>query len=71
MSFTFAELVEEIRQRPVEEKAEIREMLEHDLVKAERERMYQSHLESMKEWEAGSVTPAKDVDDLIRRLETE
>ena len=71
MSFTFSDLVEEIRHRPVEEKVEIKEILEHDLIHSERERMYQNHLESMREWEAGKIVPAMSVDDLIRRLETE
>lgn len=69
MSFTFADLVEEIRQRPIEEQAEIKEIIEHDLHEAERERLYQSHLVSMQEWEEGKITPVKDVDDLMRRLE--
>jgi hypothetical protein len=71
MSFTFADLVEEIRHRPMEEKVEIKEILEHDLIHTERERMYQNHLESMREWEGGKIVSARDVDDLIRRLEAE
>ena len=71
MSFTFADLVEEIRQRPIEEKVEIKEIIEHDLVHSERERMYRNHVESMREWEEGKIVPAKNVDDLIRRLEAE
>ncbi len=71
MSFTFADLVEEIRQRPSEEKIEIKEIIEHDLIHNERERMYQNHLESMREWEEGKIVPARSVDDLIRRLEAE
>ena len=71
MSFTFSDLIEEIRQRPVEEKIEIKEILEHDLIQSERERMHQNHLESMREWEEGKITPAKNVDELIRRLDAE
>jgi hypothetical protein len=33
--------------------------------------MYQNHLESMREWEEGKIIPAKNVDELIRRLERE
>ena len=69
MSFTFSDLVEEIRLRPMDEKVEIKDILEHDLIHAERERMYQNHLESMREWEEGKIVPVKSVDDFIRSLE--
>jgi len=65
MSFTFSDLVEEIRLRPVEEKVEIREIIEHDLIHSERERMHLNHIESMREWEEGKVIAAKSVDDLL------
>jgi hypothetical protein len=71
MTFTFADLVEAIRQRPVEEKLEIKQIIEHEIDLAERERIHRNHLESVREWEAGRITPAKSVDDLIRLLESD
>jgi hypothetical protein len=70
MTFTFADLVDAIRQRPVEEKLEIKQIIEHEIDLAERERMHRNHLESMREWDAGRIAPAKNVDDLIRFIES-
>ena len=69
MSFTFSELIEEIRQRPTDEQVEIKEIIEHDLIENERARMHRNHLESMREWEEGKIQPAASVDELIKRLE--
>ena len=68
---TFADLVEEVRTLPLEEKVELKEVLEHELVEAERDRLYREHLESVKEWESGSLKTYTNVDDLIGSLSEE
>jgi len=71
MNFTFSDLVEEIRHRPIEEKIELKEVIDHDLIEARREEIFQNSIEGIKAWESGKLTPTSDVDELIRRLEQE
>jgi hypothetical protein len=69
---TFADLVEEVRTLPLEEKVELKEVLEHELTDALREEIYQGHLEAVQLWNEGKLPhPTSDVDELIRRLEAE
>lgn len=68
----FADLVEEIRILPIEEKVELKEVLERELVEANRKELYQGHLEAVRMWnEGGLPKPTSDVDELLRRLESE
>ena len=71
MNITFSDLVEEIRHRPIEEKIELKEVIDHDLIEARREEIYQNSLEGIQAWESGKLTPTSDVDELMRRLEEE
>jgi hypothetical protein len=69
-TMTFANLVEEIRALPVEAKEELKEVLEHELIDAERERLYQDHLEGVRLFQEGKLSPpTSDVNEIIRRLE--
>ena len=71
MSLTFSDLVEEIRHRPIEEKVGLKEVLDHDLIEAKREEIYQSSLEGTALWEKGKLIPTSDIDEHMRRLEEE
>ena len=71
MNITFSDLVEEIRQRPLDEKIELRDVLDHDLIELRREEIYQNSLDGIREWESGKLQPTSDVDELMRRLEEE
>jgi hypothetical protein len=71
MSLTFSDLVEEIRHRPIEEKVGLKEVLDHDLIEAKREEIYQSSLEGIALWESGKLKPTSDIDEHMRRLEEE
>jgi hypothetical protein len=64
----FADLVEEVRHRPVEEQEELKHMLDHELIEAERERLYREHLERVAEWESGKLVPTPDIDVFMRSL---
>jgi len=68
---SFLDLVEAVRQRPVEEQIELQEILRHDLIDLRREEIYQNHLEGIALWEQGKLTPSSDVDEIMRRLEEE
>jgi predicted transcriptional regulator len=71
MSLTFSELVDEIRHLPLEDKLELKEVFDRDLIEARREEIYQNGLEGLRELEAGRLTPTSDIAEHIRRLEAE
>ena len=66
---TFIDLVEEVRHRPVDEMEELRHVLDHELIEAERDRLYLEHLESVAEWNSGKLKPTSDVDVFMRSLD--
>jgi hypothetical protein len=65
---SFADLVEEVRHRPVEEQLELQEILEHDLISLRREEIYQNHLASLEEIKSGKLIFTSDVDTLMGQL---
>jgi hypothetical protein len=68
MSMTFSDLVEEIRHRPVEERVELREILEKDLIAARRAEIHQNHAQSLEELKNGTLTFSSDFDELMDQL---
>jgi hypothetical protein len=66
---TFLDLVEEVRHRPVEEMEELKHVLDHELIEAERDRLYLDHLESVSEWESGKLKPTSDIEEFLRSLD--
>jgi hypothetical protein len=66
---TFSDLVEEVRHRPVEEMEELKHVLDHELIEAERDRLYMEHLESVAEWESGKLKPTSDIDEFMHSLD--
>jgi hypothetical protein len=71
MSLTFSDIVDGIRQLPVEGKAELRELLDHELIDARRTEIDASHAEILAEWERGELQPTSNVDEIMRRLNAE
>jgi hypothetical protein len=71
MGITFSDLVEEIRHRPIEEKIELKEVLDHELIDARREEIYRHGIEGRELFEQGKLTPTSDIDDLMQRLDAE
>ncbi len=65
---SFADLVEEVRHRPVEEQLELQEILDHNLISIRREEIYQNHLASLAEIESGTMIFSSDVDVLMSQL---
>jgi hypothetical protein len=69
---SFAELVQEARQLPIEEMVELREVLDRELTEAARDEFHAGHLEALQLFKEGKLpTPTSDVDVLIRSLESE
>lgn len=68
MSLAFTEILEEVHLLPFEEKIELRDAIDHDLVEFEPERLYREHLESVAEWESGKLQPTSDVKEFMRQL---
>jgi hypothetical protein len=68
LSLTFSDIVDGIRQLPLDDKTELRELLDHELIAARRIEIDASHDETLAEWERGELIPTSDVDELMRRL---
>ena len=71
MDHTFSDLVDEVRELPVSDMAELRSVIDHELIEARREEIYFNHLEGISLWEQGKLTPSSDSDEILRRLEEE
>jgi hypothetical protein len=69
MSMTFSDLVEEVRHRPVEQKAELEHLLKRDLIEARRAEIHENHLQAVEEVKSGKRIPTSDVDEFMRRLD--
>jgi hypothetical protein len=69
MNATFAELVAEIRQRSPEEKGELLNIIERELIEARREQIAANLGEARKEYAQGGVQFSSSVEALKRELE--
>jgi hypothetical protein len=68
---TFAHLVDEIRQLPIEEKVELRHVLDEELSDAIRSEVLSAHNEALQEYRDGKLTFTSDPQSLLRSLEGE
>src|ERR1017187_5640659 len=68
MSLTFFDIVEALRKLPLDDKSELRELLDHELIAARRSEIDASHAETMAEYSHGELKPTSDVNEIIRRL---
>ena len=68
MSFTFSDLVEEVRILPPEEMAELRKVIDHELIRVRREEMLANRHEGIELWQQGNLSPSSDADEIMRRL---
>jgi hypothetical protein len=68
---TFADLVEEVRQLPVEAAVELQHVIHKDLTDRFEREVLEGHMEAMEELKAGKLTFTFDPDELIHWLETE
>ena len=68
---TFSEIVDSIRELPVEDKEELRELLDHELIAARRNEIDATHDETQGEWKRGELKPTSDINEMMRRLNAE
>jgi hypothetical protein len=68
---TFADLVDEVRQLPVEAVVELQHVIHKDLTERFEHEVLEGHMEAMEELQAGKLKFTSDPDELIRWLETE
>jgi hypothetical protein len=68
MSLTFSDIVDGIRKLPLDDKSELRELLDHELIAARRAEFDASHAETMAEYRRGELKPTSDVNEILRRL---
>lgn len=61
---SFAEIVEEVKALPVQEKQELYELIEKYLVEERREKIYQSYINSLSELDNGKAEFSNDIEKL-------
>jgi len=71
MDRDISELIEEVRHLPSEDMAELKSVIERELIEARREEIHRNHLEGVELWKQGKLKPTSDVDEIMRRLEEE
>ena len=69
MKLTFDQLVDEIHDRPLEELAEIAELVRHYAIERRRTEIAQNIQTSEEEWRSGKLTASDDIDELMRSLD--
>ena len=68
---SFADLVMEVHQLPVDEKVELQHLIDRDISEQIVDELHTSHLEAIAEYKAGKLKFTSDPAELIRWLETE
>ena len=67
-TLTFSDIVDTVRELSFDDKLELRELLDHELIAAHRAEIDASHAETLTEWKRGDLRPTSDVDEIMRRL---
>lgn len=68
MQRTFAGVVEDIRQLSFDEKIDLKDILENDLIEARREQILENAKAGMLEYERGELKGYTDIDELMKDL---
>lgn len=68
MELTFAGVVEEVRQLSIDEKQELAEIIERDLIEERRSEILRNCEEGRREYEAGKLVFSSNVDELMASL---
>lgn len=71
MNGTFSSIVEEVQKLSIEEKEELRQLLDKYLVEARREEIYNNYLKTRGEEKQGKLKTASSAEDFRRMLEEE
>jgi len=69
MSSNFANLVEEVKKMPYEEKEELKFLLEKYLIEERREEIYQTYAESLSELQSKKIKFTSDINELKEMIE--
>ncbi|OGU17573.1 MAG: hypothetical protein A2X61_15350 [Ignavibacteria bacterium GWB2_35_12] len=65
----FAELIEDVKKLSYDELEELKHLADKYLIELEREGLYQSHIDSIKEYEEGKLTSSSDINELKKILD--
>ncbi len=68
MELTFAGVVDEVRQLSTDEKKELAEIIERDLMEERRSEILRNCEEGMREYEEGNLVFSSNVDELMASL---
>ena len=66
---SFAEIVEDVQKLSFDELQELKILTDKYIIEIERERLYQSHLESLKEYDEGKLKGSSDINELKKMLD--
>lgn len=69
MSSDFANLVEEVKKIPYEDKEELKFLIEKYLIEERREEIYQSYNESLRELQSKKIRFSSDINELKEMIE--
>lgn len=71
MNGTFSSIVEEVQKLSIEEKEELRQLLDKYLIEARREEIHENYLEAKKRADSGELKSSSNVQELLKMLEEE
>lgn len=69
MNGTFAGVVDEVQRLSLDEKSDLKDLLEHYLIEARREQILENAKQGMLEYERRELKSYSDVDELMRALD--
>jgi hypothetical protein len=69
MNTTFAGVVEEVKQLSLDEKQELKDLLESYLIEEKRQEIFDSGEQSKREFETGELKFSSDIDELKEMLD--
>jgi len=68
MDITFNQFIDMVRELSLEEKEEIKSILEKDIIESRRSEIYQNYLDSKEEYNNGNLNFYNDIDDLKKSI---
>jgi hypothetical protein len=69
-TMAFAELIEDVKKLSYDELEELKHLADKYLIELERERLHQSHVDSVKEYEEGKHKSSSDINELKKILDS-
>jgi hypothetical protein len=68
MEFTFSNIIELLRNLTLNEKEEVRNLLEHNIAEEKREIFHKEYLKSKKEYKTGKLVFSEKINDLRKMI---